>query len=166
MKYIFILLFLGTFNSIVSAQLITKKSDNRYIYEGEIYKQKKLLFIFEPGSESYIIYQKGLQKSKAPRTMLFVSLGLFIGGNGMLFLGSDPNAIISPIQVIGFLTGYGLAPLIAIIAIPVGFSARSKLQKAIDLHNYKYIEINGYQKNQSYLNLSITNHGLGFVYSF
>lgn len=165
MKVILSISLLLLFTTAVSAQLVNHVDFNRYEYKGKLYKKQELGIIYKDNSESIEVFEKANRQKRISRNLFYYGVGSFVLGNGLIFQGISDDFNVG-LLVSGLLIGYTLGPTLLIVAIPFRFGSSRNYRKAIDLYNFNYIEINGYEKDQSSFDLKISGNGLGLIYSF
>lgn len=152
------------------AQYIIKKG-RKYMIDNEKFAKEDLGRIFENSPQAMRYYQKGMSKGKIAKNLFKIgttSIGASILIIGLIASGDNSNSgsisegVILGVVSSAFLLSAGV--ILDLISIPFYAVCSSNLNSAVNHYNWE-IDQNVKQEVGS-LNLSITNSGVGIVYSF
>lgn len=164
MKVYLPIIFFFLLITSLSSQMINKVGSNLYEYDGKIYRKHNLGFAYDKDSEQMETFLLAKERRKEGLRTLRYSGGVLLGGILMSKFGFDRDD--DSVFWMGVIASYIGAPILFVVSISKSRSATKNFKKAIDLYNFDYIERNGYDKDQSYLHIGMTNNGLGLIYSF
>jgi len=152
-----------------SGQYITKKW-NKYSYEGVQYKKDDLGVILNQSNQSRLFYQEAISNYR--RGKKYLVFGAAFVGISVGFWRLSSNNLDNPspavpqalmLRVLAIASGF-TGVYLGITGNNFLFTGKRKMKSAVNHFNLEVQE--KLKRESSYLNLGITQNGLGFVYSF
>lgn len=177
--FAFVLMFIfAGVSQNVHAQKIDKTRDG-YIMDHTLYLKKDMKDLFKDSPDAMKYYNKANNKKAVGN----VTLGLGIASTipGILLIRSGRkiatsntnnlgeafvNGIAGGISITGGLVLVGVGVGLGTISFISYSSSRSNYKRALREYNWSEIEKNGYKKDETFIQTSLSGNGLSLTYNF